>query len=132
MKLIQPYIGKNSTAKLASQDFDVDAIFAACDEIDSKISELGPLVSGVNSTVDYFGIDDLSVDGATMQGCIESYSESIMTSQKEVYSITQSIRECVSKKYNEKQKSYNEDAKAIDERIMKSTKNTNERSKSHG
>ena len=26
----------------------------------------------------------------------------------------------------------NEDAKAIDERIMKSTKNTNERSKSHG
>ena len=28
--------------------------------------------------------------------------------------------------------SYNEDAKAIDERIMKSTKNTNERSKSHG
>jgi len=117
MDLLQPYVGKHCTAKSASNDIDIDAILAACDEIDSSISELGTIAGNVSSTSSYFGVDSLSVDGATMLDSVDTCSQSINTSQSDVLNMTSSIRQAAVERYNQIQQQYNDSAKATDERI---------------
>ena len=117
MDILQPYVGQHCTAKSASQDIDIDTIFAACDEIDARISVLGPMAGEIGVISRCFDEDSLSVDGATMLSSLFDYKDSMETSQKDVESITQTIRECVVQRYNEIQQYYNDSAKATDERI---------------
>ena len=118
MGLLGQYIGTFHSAKSASDDIDVDAIISACDEVDTRSTELSSISSNFNGCRVGLTKDNLSINGQSYEGNLDNCCDRLVKTEEYIISTTAEIRSAAEQVYNQLQQQYNEEAEAIDRQMI--------------
>ncbi len=114
MELVGVYKGSFVRAQSASTKLDIDAIFAACNSIDSVAENILDYADSFDEQVVKLDENVLSVDGQTIEGVAADYSAYFSNTYSGIKASTQNIREIAASQYNKIQNELNEEAKRQD------------------
>jgi len=88
----------------ASQIIDIQAINAACNQIDEGAEDFKYASNKVNDAKAYMGGDAMRVDGETMEESFETIANGISNVKKNINDYTNSIRESAQAVYDAQQR----------------------------
>ena len=116
--VIEPYRGVYYSAKSALDELDIDAINAACDEVDLYASDLHHTSYNFYSCESGLSKDALSINDMTFETSVDDCCAKMTAVNEYITSTTSEVRSTALDVCNRLQESFNAEAEEIDRRMI--------------